>query len=177
MPRFIRRAAVLVALAGVWAFAAGDGLPSPVALAHASVSDDAADAKAHYDLAALKIFNRVVIQLKDSYVDPKRIDPKLMLVASLHAVEKSVAEVLVEGDEKSPKIKVTVGSATREFDISQIDSLWKMSFTMRDVFDFISKPTSAMPRWAVRWACRSPPSARSACMRALPAWTGPARKV
>ena len=139
MPRFIRRAAVLVALAASWALLAGDTLPSPIARAYASVSDDAADAKAHYDLAALKIFNRVVIQLKDSYVDPKRVNPKLMLVAALDAVEKTVAEVMVEGDEKSNSIKVTVGSASSDFDISQVDSLWKMSFTMRDVFDFISK--------------------------------------
>lgn len=139
MPRFYRRAAVLVALAAIWTFVAGDSGPGPIALAHASTYDDVSDAKAHYDLAALRIFNRVVIQLKDSYVDPKRIDPKLMLVAALDAVEKQVAEVLVEGDEKSPKIKVTVGGATREFDISGVDSLWKMSFTMRDVFDFISK--------------------------------------
>ncbi|MBS2031932.1 MAG: PDZ domain-containing protein [Deltaproteobacteria bacterium] len=139
MPRFFRRAAVLVALAASWALLAGDSLPSPIARAYASVSDDAADAKAHYDLAALKIFNRVVIQLKDSYVDPKRVNPKLMLVAALDGVEKTVAEVMVEGDEKSNSIKVTVGSASRDFDISQVDSLWKMSFTMRDVFDFISK--------------------------------------
>lgn len=139
MPRFYRRAAVLVALAAIWTFVAGDSGPGPIALAHATTYDDVSDAKAHYDLAALRIFNRVVIQLKDSYVDPHRIDPKLMLVAALDAVEKQVAEVLVEGDEKSPTIKVTVGSATRTFDISGVDSLWKMSFTMRDVFDFISK--------------------------------------
>ena len=139
MSRTIRRAAVLLALAGSWAFIAGDSLPGPIALAHASVADDVSNAKGNYDLAALKIFNRVVIQLKDSYVDPKRVDPKLMLVAALDAVEKTVAEVLVDGDEKSKTIKVTVGSATRDFDVSGVDSLWKMSFTMRDVFDFISK--------------------------------------
>jgi len=138
MLRFMRRAAVLVVLAGLWAFVAGDAIPGPIALAHASVADDAS-AGGHYDLSALRIFNRVVIQIKDSYVDPKRVDPKLMLVAALDAVERNVAEVLVEGDEHSKDIKVTVGSATRSFDISGVDSLWKMSFTMRDVFDFMSK--------------------------------------
>ena len=108
MFRILRRVAVLFALMGLWAAVGGDYGPSPVALAQASVSDDFDTRgfdKSTYDLAALKIFNRVVLQLKDSYVDPKRIDPKLMLVAALDAVEKTVAEVMVDGDDKSSKIK------------------------------------------------------------------------
>jgi carboxyl-terminal processing protease len=141
MSRLVRRAAVLFVLLGLWAFVGGGTGPGgPIASAHASVVDDSpTDTKGNYDLAALKIFNRVVIQLKDAYVDPKRIDPKLMLVSALDSVEKQVAEVLVEGDAKSPKLKVTVGSATRDFDISNVDTIWKMSFVLRDVFDFISK--------------------------------------
>ncbi len=62
-----------------------------------------------------------------------------MLGAALDAVERTVAEVMIEGDEKSPKIQVTVGSATKSFDITNVDSLWKMTFTLRDIFDFLVK--------------------------------------
>src|SRR5688572_17780681 len=73
--------------------------------------------EAAHDLAALKILSRAVVQVQDHYVDPRRIDPKEMIVSALDYVEKTVAEVMVEGEAKTNKLKVTVGSATKDFDI------------------------------------------------------------
>src|SRR2546426_8780598 len=50
----------------------------------------------NYDLASLDVFRKTIVQIKDNYVDPIRINPKEMFTASLEAVERQVAEVMVE---------------------------------------------------------------------------------
>ena len=92
-----------------------------------------------------------------------------MFVSALEAVEKQVPEVMVEpgtpdcellpkGKEpgtaaaapnctaagtpnKVPdgKVRVTVGNATREFDYSDVDNIWKIPLKMREVFSFIKE--------------------------------------
>src|SRR5438874_3492537 len=49
-----------------------------------------------YDPASLHVFRKTIVQIKDNYVDPSRINPKEMFTASLEAVERQVAEVMVE---------------------------------------------------------------------------------
>src|SRR5207253_2318083 len=46
--------------------------------------------------ASLDVFRKTIVQIKDNYVDPSRINPKEMFTASLEAVERQVAEVMVE---------------------------------------------------------------------------------
>mgnify|MGYP006294271131 CR=1 FL=1 len=48
-----------------------------------------------YDLSALRILNRVLLHLKDSYVEPDRIVPAKMLVAALDEIQNSIAEVVI----------------------------------------------------------------------------------
>ncbi len=50
----------------------------------------------NYDLASLDIFRKSIVQIKDNYVDPSRIQPKEMFTAALEAVERQVAEVMIE---------------------------------------------------------------------------------
>src|SRR5437016_7450343 len=50
----------------------------------------------NYDLASLDVFRKTIVQIKDNYVDPSRINPKEMFTSSLEAVERQVAEVMVE---------------------------------------------------------------------------------
>src|SRR4051812_19200676 len=50
----------------------------------------------NYDLASLDVFRKTIVQIKDNYVDPSRIAPKEMFTAALEAVERQVAEVMVE---------------------------------------------------------------------------------
>ncbi len=91
------------------------------------------------DLSALRIFNRVVLKVKDDYVDPKRIHPKEMMLAALDYVERTAADVIVDSDASKDLITVTVGQAQKQFDLSGIDSLWKLSFTLKDVFGFMQE--------------------------------------
>ncbi|MBS2021389.1 MAG: PDZ domain-containing protein [Deltaproteobacteria bacterium] len=134
--------------------------------AQAAVEPAKDEKKSTYDLASLENFRRAIVHIKDNYVDPARINPKEMFVASLEAVEKQVAEVMVEAGNppcedpkaKEPgtaaanpaacagrapakiadgKVLVTVGGAQKEFDYSDIDSIWQIPLKMREVFTFV----------------------------------------
>ncbi len=110
-------------------------LATGIAFVAASTEAHANDVDPDYRLSSLRVFNRVVLLVKEQYVEPQRIRPKEMLLASLDAVEKSVPEVLVE-DEKN-EVVVTVGSETRTFPLDDVTSLWELSFKLRDVFRFL----------------------------------------
>jgi carboxyl-terminal processing protease len=97
-------------------------------------------------LADLAVFNRVVVLVKEQYVEPGRIRPKEMLRAALDAVEKEVPEVLVE-DIDDDNLRVSVGSAggleVREFTLRDVRSLWEMSFRLQSIFRFLDPRISA----------------------------------
>ncbi len=103
----------------------------------------ASDSRADGDkeaLSELRVFNRVVLLVKEQYVEPDRIRPKEMLRAALDAVEKSVPEVLVEDvDDDTIKVSVGNGSGTeqRVFDINDVTSLWELSFRLSSIFRFL----------------------------------------
>ena len=141
-----------------------DRAPSALRIAEARA---AVEPKDGYDLASLDIFRRSIVQIKDNYVDPSRINPKEMFTSALEAVERQVAEVMVEvggpacsdqGLRREPgtaasapvpdcghanstlgegKVRVTVGSASREFEYRDIDTIWQIPLKMREVFSFI----------------------------------------
>jgi carboxyl-terminal processing protease len=71
--------------------ALGDG--ALVGQAHAAVDSNKDKG---YDLASLDLFRKSIVMVKDQYVDPSRINPKEMFVASLEWVERQVPEVMVE---------------------------------------------------------------------------------
>ena len=139
----LRRVVVIAALVAAWAISGRDRAPltltmmSDAAAAPARPADD--NGKSPHDLSSLRVLTKVILYVKDNYVDPKRVRPKDMLVASLEAVEKSVPDVMVDGTAESGKVRVNVNGKLKEFDISHVDSLWKMSFTLKDVFDFVAR--------------------------------------
>src|SRR5713226_3734750 len=146
MPRFFRRFFAIVLLLGAWAFAGSDRAPRPLTLgdsaarpAPRSDSESRSSDKPAHDLSSLRVFTKVILYVKDNYVDPKRVKPKEMMIAALEYVEKTVPDVIVEGNADAGKLKLTVNGKARDFDISHVDSLWKMSFTMKDVFDYIGR--------------------------------------
>ena len=156
--------ALVLVLAGSMA---GDRAPGLLRAGEAHAAVDAAARDKNYDLASLEIFRKAIVQIKDNYVEPQRISPKEMFVSALSAVEKQVAEVMVEGtncesdqaaaqEVKPPaaevegkstinahtmaacgKVKVTVGNASREFDFRDIDTIWQIPLKMREVFSFM----------------------------------------
>lgn len=137
----LRRVAVIAALMTAWAFSGNDRAPLTLTMSEAVAAPrvDEKDPKGPYDLSALRVVGKVVHYVKENYVDPKRVRPREMLVASLEAVEKSVPEVLVDGSAESGSLRVNVNGKLKEFDISHVDSLWKMNWTLKEIFDFVSK--------------------------------------
>ena len=63
---------------------------------------------ARHELTDLKAFNQTLMRIKESYVDPSRIDPKRMLYQALNSVQLNIPEVLVESDPGSDKLTVVV---------------------------------------------------------------------
>ena len=88
-----------------------------------------------YRLSSLRVFNRVVLLVKEQYVEPARIEPKLMLISAMEAVEQKVPEVLVE-KVSDDVLGLVVGTQRKEYDLSDISSLWELSFKLRDIFRF-----------------------------------------
>ena len=139
----VRRVVLISALIAAWAFSGNVRSPLTLtaqeAVAAPSRSDDSSQHKSSHDLSALRVLTKVIIYVKDNYVDPKRVQPKEMMVAALEAVEKAVPEVMVDGSAESGSVRVNVNGKQKEFDLSHVDSPWKMSFTLKDVFDFLSR--------------------------------------
>lgn len=92
-----------------------------------------------YQLSKLLIASKAILNVTDYYVDPSRIDPKAMFIGALQSMERTVAEVMVDGDARGDKVKVTVGSASREFSIKELDSVWKMRTLLGDVMAFVQE--------------------------------------
>src|SRR6266853_1428659 len=153
--------AAFLSLASIPSDRAPRALRTPNAIAAVEPKDR------NYDLASLDVFRRSIVQIKDNYVDPSRINPKEMFTSALEAVERQVAEVMVEvggpscsdqGPRREPgtaattpapdcghanpslaegKVRVTVGNASREFEYRDIDTIWQIPLKMREVFSFV----------------------------------------
>ena len=98
-------------------------------------------ATAAYNLAGAEILNKVLLQMKEKYVDPTRIDPNLMLVHGLNEVQNSIPEVVIrfdrDIDDKPTTAEIQVNASIQKFRIGKLESLWEMSFKMKEVFRFL----------------------------------------
>ncbi len=113
--------------------------PPAVAYRGAVPAQARGDTAGEYKLDRLPILSQVILAVKDNYVDPSRFEPKQMVVSALEAVEKTVAEVMVQGDARSPKLVLTVGSASRDLDLSGVDSIWKIRTVLGEAMGFIQE--------------------------------------
>jgi carboxyl-terminal processing protease len=140
LARFARRVALfLFVAASVLLVASLSGKPQLAAPAQAAQADQRGRQapKDNFDLTQLDTFRKVVVSIKDNYVDPKRIDPKEMFLAALEAVEKSTAEVMVDGNAKEGRVKVTCGNAVKEFKFDDVESIWMIPHRIKPIFAFI----------------------------------------
>ncbi len=99
-----------------------------------------------YNLSALFILSRVLLRLKDSYVEPERLDPPKMLLSALDEIQNAVAEIVVDykrplkdGDPPPKQITVTVKAKSKTFEVGSIQSLWEMRFKLKEIFAFIEE--------------------------------------
>ena len=97
-----------------------------------------------YHLSALKVLNSVLLHLKDSYVEPERINPAKMLISALEEIQSAIPEVVIrhdaqggEPDARATQVEVQVNETQKSFDVQGIASLWEMSFKLKEIFTFI----------------------------------------
>lgn len=93
-----------------------------------------------YDLSAHQTLSRVIILIKENYVEPERIRPYEMFLAALDYIEKTVAEVIVDDAKAPQQITVAVGSQEHVFDLERLgglDQLWEVTLALRDIFRFL----------------------------------------
>lgn len=114
-------------------------LESPSATALSSTTS----ANADWDLESMRVFNQVLLQVRANYVEPERVDPRRMLVHALDRVQNFAPEIVAlfnDELEASPtEVEVTVGTTSQEFDLSDVESHWQLSFKLREILSFIDK--------------------------------------
>ena len=94
-------------------------------------------AQAKHNLAELKTFNLTLLRIKESYVDPSRIDPKKMLYQALNSVQLNIPEVLVEPDQANDRLTVVVNDKRETFSTAEVDSPWRLAKDLKKIFAFI----------------------------------------
>ena len=92
---------------------------------------------ARHKLTDLKSFNLTLLRVKESYVDPSRIDPKRMLFQALNSVQLNIPEVLVESDPGSDRLTVVVNDKRETFSTADVDSPWRLAKDLKRIFAFI----------------------------------------
>ena len=115
---------------------------SAPASARAALYPDISQPLGEYDLSSHQTLSRVIILLKENYVDPARIKPKEMFLAALNNIQKTVAEVIVDEKYASEKIVISAGKATHSLHLSDfggLDQLWEVTMALREVFRFLQE--------------------------------------
>ncbi len=98
---------------------------------------------ARHDLSSLRIFNLVLVRIKERYVDPARIEPRKMLYAALDSVQYNIPEVLVEPDLARNKVAIAVNDKREIFETDDVDSPWRLSAKLKRIFRFIETNMNA----------------------------------
>lgn len=106
------------------------------------------DLRDHSRLAAdddptdLRVLDWTLWNISKYYVEPQRVDPSVMTMAGLEALEAAIPEVLVKpSGNGNGKVKVRVGTTEREF-AADANALWAVGPQVREVFSFINDHAS-----------------------------------
>ncbi|MEM1416345.1 MAG: MXAN_5808 family serine peptidase [Myxococcota bacterium] len=91
-----------------------------------------------YDLTQLQVLNRTVLEVKDHYVEPERIDWQRMFLAGLNAIQRSIAPVIVRYEDGEPELTVQIGAERQPFP-ARADSPWALARAFRGVFAFLQE--------------------------------------
>ncbi len=92
-----------------------------------------------YDLTQLAVLNRAILEVKDHYVEPDRVNWQRMLLSGLNNIQRSVAPVLVHYEEGQPNLTVQVNDARRQFRVDDVNAPWSLSDRFKDVFRFLQE--------------------------------------
>jgi carboxyl-terminal processing protease len=127
-------AAVLVAFAVTFVWPLENALDFDI---DRSPRAQAAKQQDSYDLRRLRVLSRVVLKVKDAYVEPKRVDARRMLLSGLSAIQRAVAPVLVHYREGEPKVEVMLYDKKAEFRVDDVTAPWQLTERFKSEFGFL----------------------------------------
>lgn len=93
----------------------------------------------NFDLTRMTVLRRVMLEINNSYVDPARVHPRDMLLKGLDAIQRSVAQVLVEHEDRGPTVTVRVDTHERTFRVDDVNAPWDLEPRWREVFAFLQE--------------------------------------
>jgi carboxyl-terminal processing protease len=94
-------------------------------------------AKAPYDLTRLEAVNETLKLIREKYVEPGRVHPKEMLLASLNRIQQDVPQVIVMHEPNSKEVTVRVETAEKKFRVDNIQGPWDISARLGEIFGFL----------------------------------------
>lgn len=92
---------------------------------------------ADYDLGEQKTLSRVILLIRENYVEPDRIKPYDMFLAALDYIQRTQPEVMVDDAQAPARISVSAGGKSQIFDLGGLDQLWEVTMALRDIFRFL----------------------------------------
>ncbi len=75
--------------------------------------------------------------IRGKYVDPSRVKPRTMFLSALNQIQREVAQVIVQHQEKSNTVKVQVDTESKEFRVDNVQGPWDVAARLREVFAFL----------------------------------------
>ena len=90
-----------------------------------------------YDLSAHQTLSRVILLIRENYVEPDRIKPYEMFLAALDYIQRTQPEVMVDDTQAPTRITISAGGQSQAFDLGALDQLWEVTMALRDIFRFL----------------------------------------
>jgi len=95
----------------------------------------------NHDATELRVLDWTLWNVSKYYVEPERVDPRAMTLAGLEALERRVAQVLVQPIGKGERVRVRVATHEKVFELGEIEALWAVGPHVREVFRFVTEHT------------------------------------
>jgi carboxyl-terminal processing protease len=104
-----------------------------------SARAQAARQREPYDLTQLAVLNRAILEVKDHYVEPERVNWQRMLLAGLNNIQRSVAPVLVHYEDGDDHLMVQVNDQRHQFRVDDVNAPWTLSDRFKEIFHFLQQ--------------------------------------
>ena len=92
-----------------------------------------------YDFAKASVIDRVILAVIEDYYDPKRIDSQRMFKAIMNALQRGIAELIVNYDDEKKSATVEVTKKRHVLSLAELQSPWRLSREIHRVFKFIAE--------------------------------------
>ncbi|MBI2396025.1 MAG: PDZ domain-containing protein, partial [Deltaproteobacteria bacterium] len=101
--------------------------------------------KGPYALTKALVVQRTLELIADEYVEPKRVVPRDLLLAALNAVQRDVAQVLVQVDPAGQTAKIRADDKEMTLPVGDVKGPWDVLAKIRTVFAFLEQTLKDSP--------------------------------